>query len=165
MRTLLAVTLTVAVACSSSMGKGVKKLGSGLGKLGSGVATVAGRVVPRGSVEAPVMDVGMAQVQDRVAAIEPVTIHRTVGSTSAPAAVAPAPTPTVTTTHRTVDTRLPVWKVYRQGDKHWCEKYAGDERTCTSECTDLMRSESMRQLDPKAGPAKSCSCSEASSCE
>jgi hypothetical protein len=145
-----------------------------LRRMGNGFANAITKVKPAPAVNlAALADVAI----DATAAQAKVTARQQIADATAeppprPAPVhdtsshtvqeAPPPVPVTVDYTRTVDTSGDViWKnFHRDGEKPRCEKYTGALSACSGECTELMRVEGMRQLDPRAGKPLTCMCTQ-----
>lgn len=170
MRTAIAVVAVAVLSlagCHKSYKSGFKKLGSNVAAVGKGAASIARKIVPiRADVKVDVAAIAKTQVRqqldNRIAAIEPISINKSITKVDRGGSVdevpAQMPEPVIT---RTVDTSGDqVWKnMVRAGEKATCEKVASFD-SCQATCSEHLRGESMRQLDPKAGKPVQCECTQ-----
>ena len=167
------VSLSTAACHRPSYGSGARSLASSVKKMGKQVAAIAGKVdvkvgvaVDRDKLAAVAKDKALQQVTTRVAAIEPITISKSVHkSSSGGSAPVQQPVQDIEPTVIRHDASgggasEQVWKnLYRAGEKATCEKVETFE-ACSATCSEHMRGQSMRQLDPDAGKPEQCECTQ-----
>ena len=177
MRNAILIVAAISLfGCHKSYKTGFKKLGSNMAKVGGNIAAVAKKAVPikadiNVDVKADLAAMAKQQVQQqidtrvassRIGMINPITISKSVKRVDR-GEPAPAPAQTVepVITRTTVNTGADqIFKnTWRQGEKATCEKVDTFE-SCQSTCSDILRGESMRQLDPKAGKPMQCECTQ-----
>ena len=162
MRTVLLViaALSLSACHRPSYGSGARSLASSVKKMGQQVASIAGKVDVKIDAKAIAKD----QAAQRIAAIEPITISKSVHKTSSGgSAPVQEPVQNVEPTvirHDASGASDQVWKnLSRDGEKPTCEKVETFE-ACSATCSEHMRGQSMRQLDPNAGKPQSCECTQ-----